>query len=61
MSTTPGLQVLHIYMTMTAGHKQISIVVRNMTDQAIFLKKGTRVAHVVSATFSTPRGNTNSR
>ena len=39
-------------MTMTAGHKQILIVVRNMTDQAIFLKKGTRVAHIVSATLA---------
>ena len=38
-------------MTMTAGWKQISIVVQNMTDQAIFLKKGTRVAHVVPATL----------
>ena len=46
----PGLQVLHTYTTITAGCKQISIVVRNMTDQAIFLKKGARVAHVVSAT-----------
>ena len=39
---------------MTAGRKQILIVVRNMTDQAIFLKKGTRVAHVVSATLAPP-------
>ena len=52
----PGLQVLHTYTTMTAGHKQISIVVRNMTDQAIFLPSGTCVSHI-----STPRGNTNSR
>ena len=37
-----------------AGRKQISIVVRNMTDQAIFLKKGARVAHVVSATLAPP-------
>ena len=36
----PGLQVLHVYTTLTAGCKQISIVVRNVTDQAIFLKKG---------------------
>ena len=54
MSTTPGLQVLHTYMTMTACHKQISIVVQNMTDQAIFLKKGTQVAHIVSATLAPP-------
>ena len=50
----PGLQVLHTYMTMTAGRKQISIVVRNMSDQAIFLKKGTRVAHAVSAMLAPP-------
>ena len=36
----PGLQVLHAYTTLTAGSKQVSIVVRNMTDKAIFLKKG---------------------
>ena len=36
----PGLQVLHAYMTFTAGNKQVSIVVQNMTDKAIFLKKG---------------------
>ena len=39
---------------MTAGCKQISIVVRNVTDQAIFLKRGTRVVHVVSATLAPP-------
>ena len=50
----PRLQVLHTYTTIMAGHKQISIVVRNMTDQAIFLKKGARVAHVVSATLASP-------
>ena len=36
----PGLQVLHAYTTLMAGCKQIMIVVQNMTDQAIFLKKG---------------------
>ena len=36
----PGLQVLHTYTTLMAGCKQISIVVRNMTNKAIFLKKG---------------------
>ena len=45
----PGLQVLHMYTTLAAGCKQISIVMRNMTDKAIFLKKGVRVVHVVSA------------
>ena len=41
--------MLHAYMTLMAGNKQVSIVVWNMTDKAIFLKKGARVAHVVSA------------
>ena len=50
----PGLQVLHMYMTLTASCKQISIVVRNMTDQTIFLKKGVRVAHDVSAMLAPP-------
>ena len=49
-----GLQVFHVYTTLTAGCKQISIVVRNMTEQAIFLKKGVRVAHVVSAMLAPP-------
>ena len=54
MPATPGLQVLHADMTLTAGNKQVSIVVRNMTDKAIFLKKGARVAHIVSAMLAPP-------
>ena len=58
MSTTPwATSATYLHMTMAAGHKQISIVVWNMTDQAIFLKKGTRVVHVVSATLA-PSGET---
>ena len=45
----PRIQVLHVYTTLTANSKQIPIVVRNVTDQAIFLKKGAQVAHVVLA------------
>ena len=45
----PGLQGLHVYMTLMAGNKQVSIVVWNMTDKAIFLKKGACLAHVKSA------------
>ena len=50
----PGIQVLHVYTTLTAGCKQIAIVVWNMTEQAIFLKKGVRVAHVVSVKLAPP-------
>ena len=50
----PGLQVLHAYTTLSAGSKQVSIVVQNMTDSAIFLKKGVCVTHVVSAMLVPP-------
>ena len=49
-----GLQVLHTYTMLTAGGKHVSIVVRNMTDSDIFLKKGVHVAHVVSAMLVPP-------
>ena len=45
----PGLQVFHAYTTLMAGNKNASIVAQNMTDSAIFLKKGVCVVHVVSA------------
>ena len=50
----PGLQVLHVYTKLTAGSKQVLIVVWNMTDNTIFLKKGTHVVHVVSAMLAPP-------
>ena len=53
-SLPPGLQVLHGYTMLTAGSKQVSIVVRNMMDSAIFLKKGVHVAHIVSAMLVPP-------
>ena len=37
----PGVQVLHVYTTLPAGNKQVSIVVQNMTENVIFLKRGT--------------------
>ena len=50
----PGLQVLHAYTTLMAGNKQVSIVVGNMTDKAIFLKKGVCIAHIESAMLAPP-------
>ena len=50
----PGLQVLHAYTMLLAGSKQVSIVVQDMTDSAIFLKKGVHVVHVVSAMLVPP-------
>ena len=52
--TTPGLQVLHAYTILTARNKQVLIVVQNMTDSAIFHKRGARVTHVMSATLVPP-------
>ena len=52
---SPGLQVLHAYTTLTAGSKQVLIVGWNMTDNAIFLKKGVWVAHIVSAMLASPQ------
>ena len=53
----PGLQVLHAYTMLMAGSKQVSIVVRNMTDSAIFLKKGACVVHVVSVNVGASNGS----
>ena len=50
----PGLQVLHVYTMLTTGSKQVSIVVQNMTDSAIFLKKDACVVHVVSVMLVPP-------
>ena len=44
-----GLQVLHAYFTLTVGNHNISIVVQNMSDGAILLKKDMPVAQMVSA------------
>ena len=46
--------MLHVYTTLTAGCKHISIVVWNMTEKAMFLKKGVQVAHVVFAMLAPP-------
>ena len=45
----PGLQVLHTYMTIASGCKQISIVVRNMTDQVM-------LDRLLSSSFYGPPG-----
>ena len=54
-SLPPRLQVLHAYTMLTAGSKQVLIVVRNMTDSAIFLKRVCMLCiHVVSAMLVPP-------
>ena len=53
-SLPPGLQVLHAYTMLTAGSKQVLIVVQNMTDSAIFLKRDVCVVHVMSVMLVPP-------
>ena len=47
----PGLHVLHAYTRLKNGRGKVSLVVRNMSDSHIFLKKGVPVAWVVSASL----------
>ena len=44
-----GLHVLHTYTRLKMGSKKVSMVVWNMSDSHIYLKKGVQIAHVVSA------------
>ena len=45
----PGLHVLHAYTRLKMSSSRVSMVVRNMSESSIFLKKGVQVARVVSA------------
>ena len=44
----PGLHVLHVLMGLKMGSGKVSVVVSNMSDSPIYLKKGMRIAHVES-------------
>ena len=44
----PGLHVLPAYTRLKNGSSKVSVVVRNMSDSPIFLKKGVQIAHMVS-------------
>ena len=44
-----GLHILHMYTWLKMSSSKVFVVVRNMSDSPIFLKKGVRVAHLVSA------------
>ena len=50
----PGLHVLHTHTQLKMSSSKVSIVVRNMLDSPIFLKKGVRVASMVSASVVPP-------
>ena len=49
-----GLHVLHAYTRLNNGGGRVSLVVRNMSDSQIFLKKGVPVAWVVSTMLVPP-------
>ena len=44
-----GLHILHAYTCLKNGSGRVSLMVRNMSDSHIFLKKGVPVTRVVSA------------
>ena len=50
----PGLHVLHAYTWLKMSSSKVSIIVRNMSDSPIFLKKGMWVACMVSALLVSP-------
>ena len=50
----PGLHILRAYMCLKNGSSRVSLVVRNMSDSHILLKKEVLVAHVVSVSPGRP-------
>ena len=50
----PGLHVLHAYTRLKNGSSKVSLMVRNISDSHIFLKKGVPVAQVMSASLVLP-------
>ena len=49
-----GLHALHAYMLLKSSSGKVFLVVRNMSDSHIFLKKGVLVAQVMSASSVPP-------
>ena len=50
----PGLHVLHAYTRLKNSSRKVSLVVRNVSDSHIFLKKGVPVVRVVLASLVPP-------
>ena len=50
----PGLHVLHAYTHLKNGSGRVSLMVRNMSEGHIFLKKGVPVVRVVTASLVHP-------
>ena len=49
-----GLHILHTYTCLKNGSGRVSLMVRNMSDSHIFLKKGVLVVRVMSASLVPP-------
>ena len=49
-----GLHVLHAYTHLKNGSERVSLVIRNVSDSQIFLKKGLPVVQVVSPMLVPP-------
>ena len=49
-----GLHVLHAYICLKNGSGKVSLMVRNMSDSHVFLKKGVLVVSVMSASLVPP-------
>ena len=49
-----GLHILHAYTCLKNGSGRVSLVVRNVSDSQIFLKKGMLVVRVMSAMLVSP-------
>ena len=49
-----GLHVLHAYVRLKNGSRRVALVVRNVSDSQIFLKKGVPVVRVISASLVPP-------
>ena len=50
----PGLHILHAYTCLKNSSRKVSLVVRNVSDSHIFLKKGVPVLWVMSASLVPP-------
>ena len=46
----PGLQVLYVFTVLKRGSSKVSIVVQNVSESPIYLKKGIQVARFVTTT-----------
>ena len=49
-----GLHILHVYTHLKNGSGRVSLMVRNMSDSHIFLKKGVPVTRVMSVSLVPP-------